>query len=56
MIFRAWGRGFKIRMIQFIKHSGATFGATNEIAEITVLLLGIVLIRMSPGLVDAPFW
>ncbi len=26
VIFRAWGRDFKIRMFQFIKHTGATFG------------------------------
>ena len=26
VIFRAWGRDFKIRMFQFIKHTPATFG------------------------------
>ncbi len=26
VIFRAWGRDFKVRMFQFIKHTGATFG------------------------------
>ena len=26
VIFRAWGRDFKIRMFQFIKHTTATFG------------------------------
>ncbi len=26
VMFRAWGRDFKIRMFQFIKHTGATFG------------------------------
>lgn len=26
VIFRAWGRDFRIRMFQFIKHSGARFG------------------------------
>ena len=26
VIFRAWGRDFKIRMFQFIKHTGARFG------------------------------
>ena len=26
VIFRAWGREFRIRMFQFIKHTGARFG------------------------------
>ena len=26
VIFRAWGRDFRIRMFQFIKHTGARFG------------------------------
>ena len=26
VIFRAWGRDFKVRMFQFIKHTGARFG------------------------------
>ena len=26
VLFRAWGRGFKVRMFQFIKHTGAQFG------------------------------
>ena len=26
VIFRAWGRNFRIRMFQFIKHTGARFG------------------------------
>ena len=36
--------------------TGDTYGATNEIAEVTVLLLGVILIRTAPTLVDAPFW
>ena len=26
VIFRAWGRNFRVRMFQFIKHTGARFG------------------------------
>ena len=26
VIFRAWGRDFRVRMFQFIKHTGARFG------------------------------
>ena len=33
--------------------TGDTYGATNEVAEVTVLLLGV---SMAPSLVDAPFW
>ena len=36
--------------------TGDTYGATNEIAEVAVLLLGVILIRTAPTLVDAPFW
>ena len=36
--------------------TGDTYGATNEVAEVTVLLLGVILIRTAPTLVDAPFW
>ena len=36
--------------------TGDTYGAINEVAEVTVLLLGIVLIRAAPILVDAPLW
>ena len=36
--------------------TGDAYGATNEVAEVTVLLLGVILIRTAPTLVDAPFW
>ena len=35
--------------------TGDTYGATNEVAEITVLLLGVILIGAAPILVDIPF-
>ena len=42
VIFRAWGRDFRIRMFQFIKHSGARFGEhrTAERLGIPVEALG----------------
>ena len=33
--------------------TGDTYGATNEVAEVAVLLLGL---SVAPELVDAPFW
>ena len=30
VIFRAWGRGFRIRMFQFIKHTGARFASSGR--------------------------
>ena len=33
--------------------TGDTYGATNEVTEVAVLLLGL---SVAPGLVDAPFW
>ena len=33
--------------------TGDTYGATNEVGEVAVLLLGL---SVAPGLVDAPFW
>ena len=33
--------------------TGDTYGATNEVGEIAVLLLGL---SLAPALVDAPFW
>ncbi|MDE2903651.1 MAG: adenosylcobinamide-GDP ribazoletransferase [Chloroflexota bacterium] len=36
--------------------TGDTYGATNEVAEVTVLLAGLILIQLSPGLTGAPFW
>ena len=32
--------------------TGDTYGATNEVAEVTILLLGVILIRAAPILVD----
>ncbi|MDE2867288.1 MAG: adenosylcobinamide-GDP ribazoletransferase [Chloroflexota bacterium] len=36
--------------------TGDTYGATNEVAEVTILLAGLILIQLSPGLTGAPFW
>ena len=36
--------------------TGDTYGATNEVAEVSVLLAGLILIQLSPGLAGAPFW
>ena len=33
--------------------TGDTYGATNEVAEVVILLLGL---SVAPGLVDAPLW
>ena len=36
--------------------TGDTYGATNEVAEVTVLLAGVMLTQLTPGLAGAPFW
>ena len=36
--------------------TGDTYGATNEAAEVTVLLGGLILIQLTPGIAGAPFW
>ena len=36
VIFRAWGRNFKIRMFQFIKHTGAQFGEQRAAARLGI--------------------
>ena len=36
--------------------TGDTYGATNEVAEVTVLLGGLILIQLTPGFAGAPFW
>ncbi len=36
VIFRAWGRKFKIRMFQFIKHTGAQFGEQRAAARLGI--------------------
>lgn len=36
--------------------TGDTYGATNELAEVTVLLAGLILIQLTPGFTGAPFW
>ena len=36
--------------------TGDTYGAVNEVAEVTVLLLGIALFRAVPGLYQTPLW
>ena len=42
VIFRAWGRDFRVRMFQFIKHTGARFGehrAANKL-DIPIQAMG----------------
>ncbi len=36
--------------------TGDTYGATNEIAEVVVLVAGLTLIQLTPEFVGAPFW
>ena len=36
VIFRAWGRGFRIRMFQFIKHTGARFGEQRAAQKLNI--------------------
>ena len=36
--------------------TGDTYGAVNEVTEVTALLLGVVLIRLVPELYQAPLW
>ena len=36
--------------------TGDTYGAVNELAEVTVLLLGIALFHLIPGLYRTPLW
>ena len=36
VIFRAWGRNFRIRMFQFIKHTGAQFGEQRAAARLGI--------------------
>ncbi len=36
VIFRAWGRDFKVRMFQFIKHTGARFGENRAAAKLDI--------------------
>ncbi len=36
VIFRAWGRDFKIRMFQFIKHTGARFGEQRAAEKLDI--------------------
>ena len=36
--------------------TGDTYGAVNEVAEETVLLLGITLFSLIPSLYHTPFW
>ena len=36
--------------------TGDTYGAVNEVAEVTVLLLGIALFSLFPGLYQTPLW
>ena len=36
--------------------AGDTFGATSEVAEVTVLVAGLALIQLTPEFAGAPFW
>ena len=36
--------------------TGDTYGAVNEVAEVTVLLLGIILFGVTTGMYQTPFW
>ena len=36
VIFRAWGRDFRIRMFQFIKHTGARFGEQRAAQKLNI--------------------
>ncbi len=36
--------------------TGDTYGATNEVAEVAVLLAGLTLIQLTPEFAGAPFW
>lgn len=36
VIFRAWGRDFKVKMFQFIKHTGARFGENRAAAKLGI--------------------
>ena len=36
--------------------TGYTYGAVNEVVEVTVLLLGIALFSLTPSLYHTPFW
>ncbi len=44
VLFRAWGRNFKVRMFQFIKHTGAQFGEQRAAKR-----LGIPILAMGDG-------
>ena len=36
--------------------TGDTYGAVNEVAEVTVLVMGIALFHAVPGLYQTPLW
>ena len=36
--------------------TGDTYGAVNEVAEVSVLLLGLILFHVSSALLETPFW
>ena len=41
VIFRAWGRDFRIRMFQFIKHTGARFGEHRAADRLGIPIEGL---------------
>ena len=51
----AIGRGLWFRRL-LGGMTGDTFGATNEVAEVTVLVAGLALIQLTPEFAGAPFW
>ena len=36
--------------------TGDTYGAVNEVGEVTVLLVGILLYRLIPEIYSSPVW
>ena len=49
VLFRAWGRGMRVRMFQFIKHSGAQFGKQRAAKR-----LGIPIEALGDGFTGFP--
>ena len=38
VLFRAWGRNFRVRMFQFIKHTGARFGEQRAAERLNICI------------------
>ena len=41
VLFRAWGRGMKVRMFQFIKNTGSNYGEQREAMKIGIPILAL---------------